>query len=124
MNIKIISVNAAGFRINLRNKSLIDLFDKLEPNPQECSKETAWAIIKSMGSSYKDQIDKLHNTDLDFLYVTKDTSKNYFYIDCPIMRNLKFNIDNLFNNDAITFKNISYALSVIEYYDVVIYTII
>ena len=41
MNIKIISVNATGFRINLRDKNLIDLFDKLESNPQECSKETA-----------------------------------------------------------------------------------
>ena len=77
-----------------------------------------------MGGSYKDQIDKLYNTDLDFLYVVKDTSKNCFYVNCPIMRNLKLDIDNLFNNDAITFKNISYALSVIEYYDIVIYAII
>lgn len=124
MNLKIVNVNTTGFRINLKDKNLIDLFDKLESNPQECSKETAWAIIKSMGGSYKDQIDKLHNTDLDFLYVVKDTSKNCFYVNCPIMRNLKLDIDNLFNNDAITFKNISYALSVVEYYDIVIYAII
>lgn len=123
MNIKIISVNAAGFRINLRDKNLIDLFDKLEPNPQECSKETAWAIIKSMGGSYKDQIDKLHNTDLDFLHVTKDTRNNCFYINSAI-HNLKIDIDNLFNNDGSVFKEIGYIVNAVEYYDIVIHAII
>ena len=56
--------------------------------------------------------------------MVKDTSKNCFYVDCPIMRNLKLDIDNLFNNDAVTFKYINYALSVVGYYDVVIYIII
>lgn len=123
MNIKIISVNAAGFRINIRDKNLIDLFDKLEPNPEECSKETAWALVKSMGSSYKDQINKLRNTDLDFLYITKDTKNNYFYIDSAI-HNLKIDIDNLFNNDGSVFKEIGYIINAVEYYDIVIYSII
>ena len=123
MNIKIISVNAAGFRINLRDKNLINLFDKLESNPEECSKETALAIIKSMGDSYKDQINKLRNTDLDFLYVTKDTRNNCFYIDSAI-HNLKIDIDNLFNNDGSVFKEIGYIINAVEYYDIVIYVII
>ena len=38
MNLKIVNVNTTGFRINLKDKNLIDLFDKLESNPQECSK--------------------------------------------------------------------------------------
>lgn len=123
MNLKIINVFAPSFRNSLKDKDLIDLFDKLEPNPEECSKETVLTIIKSMGGGYKDQINKLHNTDLDFLYITKDTSKNCFYIDSAI-HNLKIDIDNLFNNDGSVFKEIGYIVNAVEYYDIVIYAII
>ena len=76
-----------------------------------------------MGSGYKDQINKLRNTDLDFLYVTKDTRNNCSYINSAI-HNLKIDIDNLFNNNGSVFKEIGYIVNAVEYYDIVIYAIV
>lgn len=123
MNIKIINIFPRSFRNNLKYKKLINLFDELEQNPEECSKETALKIINSMGDDYKTQISNLQRTDLDFLYVTKDTGNNFFYIDCPIY-DLEIDVGNLFNNDGDTFKKLAYILNVVEYYDIVIYAII
>lgn len=123
MNLKIINVFTSSFRNSLKDKNLIDLFDKLEQDPEECSKETVLTIINSMGDSHRDQINKLRNTDLDFLYVTKDTKNNCFYINSAI-HNLKIDIDNLFNNDGSLFKEIGYIVNAVEYYDIVIYAII
>ena len=123
MNLKIINIFSRSFRNNLKYKNLINLFDELEPNPEECSKETALTIINSMGDDYKTQISNLQQTDLDFLYVTKDTRNNCFYINCPIY-DLEINVDNLFNNNATTFRKVSYILNVVEYCNIVIYAII
>ena len=78
MNIQIINIFHHWFRNNLKDKNLINLINKLEPDYEKCSKENALILIKSIGNSYRDQINGLRNTDLDFLYVTKDTKNNCF----------------------------------------------
>ena len=95
----------------------------MEPNPQECSKETAWALIKSMGNSYKCQINKLRNTNLDFLYVTKDTKNNCIYIDSVIHHNLKIDTGNFIGNDNV-FKEVGDIINAMQYYNLVVYVII
>ena len=83
MILKIINVFPPSIRGNLSDKKLVDLFDKLEQDPEECSKATALELVKTMGDDYKSQIEKLHSTDLNFLYVVKDENKGYYYIYTP-----------------------------------------
>lgn len=123
MNIQIINIFPHWFRNNLKDKNLIDLINKLEPDSEKCSKENALTLINSIGNNYKDQINGLCNTGLDFLYVTKDTKDNYFYISTAT-NNIKIDIDNFFNNDMDVFQEFSYIVSEMQYYDLILYAIV
>lgn len=123
MNIQIINIFPHWFKNNLKDKNLINLINKLEPDSEKCSKENALILIKSIGNNYRDQINGLRNTDLDFLYVTKDTKNNCFYINTAI-NNIKIDTDNFFNNDMNVFQEFSYITSAMQYYDLVLYAII
>ena len=54
MNIQIINIFPHWFRNNLKDKNLINLINKLEPDSEKCSKENALILIKSIGNSYRD----------------------------------------------------------------------
>ena len=111
-------------RQNLNDKKLIDLFDKLEQDPEECSKATALELVKAMGDDYKSQIEKLHSTDLNFLYVVKDENKGYYYIYTSSCDMYYIDIDDIFNNDGAAFKELGDMFNMISYYALTIYVII
>ena len=76
-----------------------------------------------MGNSRRTQINNLYSTELNFLYITKNTVGNYFYINSQTY-NIKIDTDNFFNNDMNVFQEFSYIVSAMQYYDLVLYAII
>lgn len=124
MILKIINVFPPSIRNNLNDQKLIDLFDKLEQDPEECSKATALELVKAMGDDYKSQIEKLHSTDLNFLYVVKDENKGYYYIYTSSCDMYYIDIDDIFNNDGAAFKELGDMFNMISYYALTIYAII
>ena len=123
MILKIINVFSPNVRQNLNDQKLIDLFDKLEQDPEECSKATALELVKAMGNDYKSQIEKLHSTDLNFLYVVKD-EKGYYYIYTSSCDMYYIDINDIFNNDGAAFKELGDMFNMISCYALVIYAII
>lgn len=113
-----------SIRNNLNDQKLIDLFDKLEQDPEECSKATALELVKAMGDDYKSQIEKLHSTDLNFLYVVKDENKGYYYIYTSSCDMYYIDINDIFNNDGAAFKELGDMFNMISCYALVIYAII
>lgn len=124
MILKIINVFPPSIRENLNDKKLVELFDKLEQDPEECCKATALELVKVMGDDYKSQIEKLHSTDLNFLYIVKDENKGYYYIYSPSCDTYYIDINDIFNNDAVAFKELGDIFNMIPYYALVIYAII
>ena len=124
MILKIINVFPPSIRNNLNDQKLIDLFDKLEQDPEECSKATALELVKAMGDDYKSQIEKLHSTDLNFLYVVKDENKGYYYIYTSSCDMYYIDIDDIFNNDGAAFKELGDMFNMISCYALTIYAII
>lgn len=124
MILKIINVFPPSIRNNLNDQKLIDLFDKLEQDPEECSKATALELVKAMGDDYKSQIEKLHSTYLNFLYVVKDENKGYYYIYTPSCDMYYIDINDIFNNDGAAFKELGDMFNMISCYALTIYAII
>jgi hypothetical protein len=124
MILKIINVFPPSIRNNLNDQKLVDLFDKLEQDPEECSKATALELVKAMGDDYKSQIETLnYKTDLTFLYITKDTKNNCIYANSDYY-DLKIDIDDIFNNDSDVFVGLGDAMTMIPYCGLVVYAIV
>ena len=77
-----------------------------------------------MGNDYKSQIEKLHSTDLNFLYVVKDENKGYYYIYTSSYDMYYIDIDDIFNNDDAAFKELGDMFNMTSYYALTIYAII
>jgi len=124
MILKIINVFPPSIRNNLNDQKLVDLFDKLEQDPEECSKATALELVKAMGDDYKSQIEKLCSTDLNFLYIVNDKNNGRYYINSSSCDMYYIDIDDIFNNDGAAFKELGDIFDMISYYAMVVYAII